>query len=183
MDIVAPFVADGEPPEPMEPGERTFDHPAEDPEPAAMRTAGLGDARDNALRREAGVTRLRPVGAIALVGLRLGRPRRPATASEFREQPLMQAPPDARLLPADQSAPGGATRPAPHLLLEHLPGPPGAQDIQDTGEHRPVRDRRSAVPMPAAGPVRGNQRRDDLPQLVVEEGSGHARPYQGTQPS
>ena len=66
MDIVAPFVADGEPPEPMEPGERTFHHPAEDPEPAAMRTAGLGDDRDNALRREAGVTRLRPISAIAL---------------------------------------------------------------------------------------------------------------------
>ncbi len=82
MDIVAPFVADGEPPEPMEPGERTFDHPAEDPEPAAMRTAGLGDDRDNALRREAGVALVRPVGAIALdtPGLRRERPRRPATA-------------------------------------------------------------------------------------------------------
>lgn len=66
VDIVAPFVADGEPPEPMQPSQGPFHDPAEDPEPASVRTPGFGHDRDNPLRREAGVALGGPVGAIAL---------------------------------------------------------------------------------------------------------------------
>ena len=50
MDVRAAFVAQREAAEAMQPGQGAFDNPAEDAEAAAMRTAGLGHHRHDALR-------------------------------------------------------------------------------------------------------------------------------------
>jgi hypothetical protein len=85
VDVRAAFVAQREAAEAMQPGQGAFDNPAEDAEAAAMRTAGLGHHRHDALRGQSRVAGARPVGAIALHGAGLtarapgvGRPRRAA---------------------------------------------------------------------------------------------------------
>ncbi len=76
MDIGAPFVADGEAAEAMEPRDRSFDDPPDDAEAAAMRCAAARDHRDNTLRVQPIAMRLRIVAAIALedVGAAPGTP-------------------------------------------------------------------------------------------------------------
>ncbi len=49
MDGCAAFVAQREATEAMQPGQGAFDNPAEDAEAAAMRAAGLGHHRHDAL--------------------------------------------------------------------------------------------------------------------------------------
>ena len=68
MDVRATFVAQREAAEAMQPGQGAFDNPAEDAEAAAMRTAGLGHHRHDALRGQSRGAGARPVGAIALHG-------------------------------------------------------------------------------------------------------------------
>ena len=84
MDVSAPFVADAEPPEAMEPGDRAFDDPAEGAQAAAVGTARWGHDGDDALAREPRVAGARPIGAIALD--HSGLPSRtPAAAADRRQ--------------------------------------------------------------------------------------------------
>ena len=61
MDVRAAFVAQREAAEAMQPGQGALDNPAEDAEAAAMRTAGLGHHRHDALRGQSRVAGARPV--------------------------------------------------------------------------------------------------------------------------
>ena len=85
MDVVATFVTDREAAEAMEPGVRTFDHPAQDAEAAAMRRAPSGQDGDDALGAEAIAMRLRVVPSIALDDARLA-PRATAAPAHGRER-------------------------------------------------------------------------------------------------
>jgi hypothetical protein len=68
VDVRAAFVAQREAAEAMQPGQGAFDNPADDAEAAAMRTAGLGHHRHDALRGQSRVAGARPVDVIALHG-------------------------------------------------------------------------------------------------------------------
>ena len=85
MDVVATFVTDREAAEAMEPGVRTFDHPAQAAEAAAMRRAPSGQDGDDALGAEAIAMRLRVVPSIALDDARLA-PRATAAPAHGRER-------------------------------------------------------------------------------------------------
>ena len=81
MDVVATFVTDREAAKAMEPGVRTFDHPSEDAEAAAMWRAPSRQDGDDALGAEAIAVRLRVVPPIALDHARLA-PRAPAPSAD-----------------------------------------------------------------------------------------------------
>ena len=66
MDIRAPFVADCEAAEAMEPGDCPFDDPPHDAEAAAVGGAAARDHRDDALRVQPIAMRLGVVAAVAL---------------------------------------------------------------------------------------------------------------------
>jgi hypothetical protein len=76
VNVLAPFVADGEAPEAGHPGQGPLHFPAVSPEPAAVLNAAPGDARD-----DAAAAAVAPAEAVvvALVGVQLvGAPTRPA---------------------------------------------------------------------------------------------------------
>ena len=78
VDVRAAFVAQREAAEAMQPGQGAFDNPAEDAEAAAMRTAGLGHHRHDALHG-AGLTAQAPGSAAARLTSRISpKPKRPA---------------------------------------------------------------------------------------------------------
>ena len=66
MHISAPFIAQREATEAMQPRERALDDPAEDAQATAVRAARLGDHGDDALRLESSVSGGGPVGAVPL---------------------------------------------------------------------------------------------------------------------
>jgi hypothetical protein len=79
---------------------------------------------------------------------------------------------------ADCEAAEAMLRSASHPPRKHLPGNPGSQHEQNAGQDRAVRNRRATVPVSAAAPSRRNQGRQPLPDRVVDQVIGHARPYQ-----
>ena len=78
MDVGAPFVADGEPPKAVEPGQRALRHPAMAAEALGGLDAAAGKARDNAPLPASGPTAwvvvALVVSACSLCGRQRGRP-------------------------------------------------------------------------------------------------------------
>jgi hypothetical protein len=88
MDIGAPFVADREPAEAMEPRDRPFDDPPQDAKAAPVRRAAARDHRDDALRVQPVAMRLGVVATVALedVGAAAGTPAPAADGGERGDQ-------------------------------------------------------------------------------------------------
>ena len=85
---------------------------------------------------------------------------------------------------ASTRQPAASARPAPargagptaHLLRQHVPRQPAAQDEQDAGQHCAVRNGRApGVPTIASAPRR-EERFDDRPELIIDGECRDARP-------
>jgi hypothetical protein len=74
---------------------------------------------------------------------------------------------DACLLPIAEAAPAGHTRPVAKLLRQPLPGDPGREHKQDPAEHLSIVEP-FAAGMPASPLRLGQQRRDQVPQCVID---------------
>lgn len=83
MHTGAPLVADRQTSKPMEPRDRSFDHPARAAQPAAVIAAAFSQQRANPARSQLGAMRLRVVAAVALHQLRLAS-RPPRSAAKDR---------------------------------------------------------------------------------------------------
>ena len=79
----------------------------------------------------------------------------------------MQMLPETRLLPVAQPTPATHPAAAAYLSRQHLPGQPGAQDEQDTGQRRPVSDRTSAALR--TWPGRRQMRGDLAPEIIGQK--------------
>jgi len=89
VDVRAAFVAQREAAEAMQPGQVAFDNTAEDAEAAAMRTAGLGHHRHDALHGAGLTARFAPAdarsSAARLTSRRISpKPKRPALVATWR---------------------------------------------------------------------------------------------------
>ena len=81
--------------------------------------------------------------------------------------------PHACLLPVAQAPPARHPRPAPEFLREHLPGDAAAEDEDNAGETRAIRDARSATLWQS---LKNRQERfDTIPQRVWKQRGGHTR--------
>jgi hypothetical protein len=80
--------------------------------------------------------------------------------------------PHTRLLPVAQATPARHPRPAPEFLREHLPGNTAAQDEDNAGEARAIRD----TWPPTLWPSWGNrqERFDKIPQRIWNQRGRHA---------
>ena len=96
----------------------------------------------------------------------------PRPVQALQQHPV-QGRPDARRLPVAQPAPARHPRAAARLGRQHLPRDAAPQHGDDAGQRRPVRDRRpAALRLRARG---RQQRRDRRPEIIRNEGTGHAR--------
>ena len=90
----------------------------------------------------------------------------------------METLPDPGALPADQPPPTGTARPAAHFPGQHLPGQPGAQHEEDSGQRGAIGHAGAAHPPAAPTWGLGQQRLKASPEPIIDQGLGHARPYQ-----
>jgi len=99
-----------------------------------------------------------------------------AEASELIEpgkRPLHDPIPHPRLLPVAQATPARHPRPAPEFQREHPPGNAAAEDEDDAGETRTVRNARPPSLWPS---WRNRQERfDEIPQRIWKQRDGHTR--------
>ena len=93
----------------------------------------------------------------------------PAAAPEFGEQRLVQPLPHPSALPVDQAAPARAPGSASHPAWQHLPGNPRSPHEQDARQDRAVGNPRTPVAVPSSATAHGNERRQTLPDRVVDQ--------------
>ena len=79
--------------------------------------------------------------------------------------------PHPRQLPIAQAPPARHPRPAPEFLREHLPGNTAAQDEDNAGEARAIRNARSPTLWPSW--KNRQERFDKIPQRVRKQRGGH----------
>lgn len=100
--------------------------------PALRRSVGFGPVVSPAQRADGGTVD-HPAREIEL-----------AAPSQFGEQHLVHALPDARALPGDEASPTDRPGSAAHLPRQHIPWDAAAQDEQDAAQYRAVRNGRPA---------------------------------------
>lgn len=83
----------------------------------------------------------------------------------------MEPVPHASLLPRAQAAPAGHATAAAEFLGQVLPGQTSLEHKEDAGECRPIGD--AGTPTFGFGKFKWEQRRDDLPERVADQGFGH----------
>src|SRR5262249_21129332 len=92
---------------------------------------------------------------------------------EVFEQDLIEAEPDAGLLPGVQAAPAGHATAATHLHGEVFPGDAGLEDEEDAGQRLAVADPFAAGVAKAARLGGWQQRFEEGPQCIRDERLGH----------
>ena len=81
--------------------------------------------------------------------------------------------PDACLLPVAHPTPARHPRPTPEFLREHLPGDAAAEDKQNAGETRAIRDARPSAFRPTWWSWK--ERFDKIPQRIWKQRGRHTR--------
>jgi hypothetical protein len=85
----------------------------------------------------------------------------------------MQSVPDAGGLPVPKTATAAYAAAAAHLARLQVPAQARLQDEQDSREHRTIIERLRSRVARTASFGRGQQRCDELPQLVIKYRFGH----------
>src|SRR5947207_8492769 len=94
--------------------------------------------------------------------------------AEVGQEDLVDLVPDARGLPVAQAVPAGHATTTAHLLRQVLPGQAGLEDEDDPGEDFAiVQEGASAFGLRG---MRRDQRLDQFPEFVWEQGLGHDEP-------
>ena len=99
------------------------------------------------------------------------RPINLAIACKPIQQCKVDQVPDACLLPVAHPTPARHPRPTPEFLRQHLPGDAAAEDKQNAGETRAIRDARPSAFRSTWWS--GKERFDKIPQRIWKQRRGH----------
>ena len=94
-----------------------------------------------------------------------------AGGTELGQQRLVQLLEHAGLVPVTQASPTGHAAAAAHLHRQIFPADTGLEDKEDAGEAGAIVDR--LAPAFGSRRVRWQQRFDNLPEFIRDQGLGH----------